>query len=78
VHRTVQVLQEGLGTMASVQRKWLYLEPVFSRGALPEHAPRFQQVLPSCCCTITYSVLPASLQENRTLCSCTSASCCTQ
>jgi Dynein heavy chain, N-terminal region 2 len=42
--RRLQVLQDGLGSMAAVQRKWLYLEPVFAYGALPEHAPRFQQV----------------------------------
>jgi Dynein heavy chain, N-terminal region 2 len=42
--RRLQVLQDGLGSMAAVQRKWLYLEPVFARGALPEQAPRFQQV----------------------------------
>ena len=30
--------------MAVVQRKWAYLEPIFSRGALPSHASQFRQV----------------------------------
>lgn len=42
--KRLAVLQEALGSMAAVQRKWLYLEPVFARGALPDHAPRFRQV----------------------------------
>lgn len=35
-------LSEGLTTMSQVQRKWVYLEPIFSRGALPEQAQRFR------------------------------------
>eukprot|EP00056_Hartaetosiga_gracilis_P017754 m.8317 g.8317 ORF g.8317 m.8317 type:complete len:4146 (-) comp6080_c0_seq1:66-12503(-) len=27
-----------------IQRKWIYLEPIFGRGALPKEQPRFQQV----------------------------------
>lgn len=41
-------LQEGLGSMAMVQRKWVYLEPIFARGALPNQASRFRQVLALC------------------------------
>jgi dynein heavy chain 2, cytosolic len=37
-------LQEGLSMMSSVQRKWLYLEPIFARGALVEYAQQFRQV----------------------------------
>lgn len=43
-HRNRVVLQEGLAVMAVVQRKWTYLEPIFSRGALPSHASQFRQV----------------------------------
>ena len=42
------ILQDALGSMAAVQRKWLYLEPIFARGALPEQAPRFRQVFLIC------------------------------
>ena len=38
------ILQEGLASMAVVQRKWAYLEPIFARGALPSHASQFRQV----------------------------------
>ena len=30
--------------MSDVQRKWVYLEPIFGRGALPEQGTRFQAV----------------------------------
>jgi hypothetical protein len=38
------LLQEGLTALASIQRKWLYLEPIFARGALPSARPRFAAV----------------------------------
>lgn len=44
--KRLATLQEGLSSMAAVQRKWVYLEPIFSRGALPNHASRFRQVQP--------------------------------
>lgn len=31
----VHWLQEGLGLLNQIQRKWVYLEPIFGRGALP-------------------------------------------
>lgn len=34
-------LQDGLALLNVIQRKWVYLEPIFARGALPQ-----QQVLP--------------------------------
>jgi hypothetical protein len=37
-------LQEGLGLLNQVQRKWLYLQPIFARGALPQQQPRFRSV----------------------------------
>jgi dynein heavy chain 2, cytosolic len=39
------ILQDALNSMNSVQRKWLYLEPIFARGALPEQAQHFRHVL---------------------------------
>ena len=38
------LLQEGLASLASIQRKWLYLAPIFSRGALPGQQGRFMAV----------------------------------
>ena len=42
--RRLAALQEGTAAMSAVQRKWRYLEPVFARGALPEHAAKFWTV----------------------------------
>lgn len=42
--RRLAVLQDAAAAMSAVQRKWRYLEPVFSRGALPEHAAKFWKV----------------------------------
>lgn len=33
-----------LNVLNSIQRKWLYLEPIFARGALPQEQPRFRKV----------------------------------
>jgi dynein heavy chain 2 len=33
-----------LHTLNSIQRKWLYLEPIFVRGALPQEQERFNRV----------------------------------
>lgn len=33
-----------LHTLNSIQRKWVYLEPIFSRGALPAEESRFRRV----------------------------------
>lgn len=38
------VLAEGLQTLSTIQRKWVYLEPIFARGALPSEQPRFRRV----------------------------------
>ena len=38
------VLAEGLQTLNAIQRKWVYLEPIFARGALPNEQPRFRRV----------------------------------
>lgn len=38
------VLDVVLQTMNSIQRKWLYLEPIFGRGALPSEKERFRRV----------------------------------
>jgi dynein heavy chain 2 len=37
-------LQEGLATLHAIQRKWVYLEPIFARGALPQQAGRFKNI----------------------------------
>ncbi|WIA17572.1 hypothetical protein OEZ85_014399 [Tetradesmus obliquus] len=37
-------LVEGLGLLQGIQRRWLYLEPIFVRGALPAVAGRFRHV----------------------------------
>ena len=34
-------LQEGLALLNQIQRKGVYLEPIFARGALPQQHPRF-------------------------------------
>eukprot|EP00898_Chlorokybus_atmophyticus_P001659 jgi/Chlat1/2494/Chrsp175S08714 len=39
--RRLNMLAEGLGSLQSIQRKWVYLEPLFARGALPHERPRF-------------------------------------
>lgn len=38
------LLQEGLASLNAIQRKWLYLEPIFARGALPGQQGRFRAV----------------------------------
>jgi dynein heavy chain 2 len=35
---------EYLRQLNSIQRKWVYLEPIFSRGALPSEQPRFERI----------------------------------
>lgn len=37
-------LNTWLGIMIQIQRKWLYLEPIFMRGALPQEQARFRRV----------------------------------
>jgi dynein heavy chain 2 len=37
-------LDSVLQTLNSIQRKWLYLEPIFGRGALPSEKERFRRV----------------------------------
>lgn len=40
----LSTLLEGLTLLQAIQRRWLYLEPVFGRGALPAVAGRFRHV----------------------------------
>jgi dynein heavy chain 2 len=40
----MSVLDFVLHTLNSIQRKWVYLEPIFSRGALPSEEGRFKRV----------------------------------
>ena len=37
-------LNDWLNMMIQIQRKWLYLEPIFMRGALPQEQARFRRV----------------------------------
>ena len=37
-------LDEYLMNLNQVQRKWVYLEPIFGRGALPKEQGRFRRV----------------------------------
>ena len=38
------LLDEVLHAINSIQRKWVYLEPIFGRGALPQEQGRFKRV----------------------------------
>ena len=40
----IAILDFALHTLNQVQRKWVYLEPIFSRGALPSEEARFRRV----------------------------------
>jgi hypothetical protein len=40
----LSTLLEGLTLLQAIQRRWLYLEPIFGRGALPSVAGRFRHV----------------------------------
>ena len=40
----MSILDKVLGTLNSIQRKWVYLEPIFGRGALPAEEARFRRV----------------------------------
>lgn len=42
--RRLAILAEGLQVLNAIQRKWVYLEPIFARGALPNEQPRFRRV----------------------------------
>ena len=42
--RRLAVLTEGLQNLNTIQRKWVYLEPIFARGALPSEQQRFRLV----------------------------------
>jgi hypothetical protein len=46
--KRLATLQEGVGSLAALQRKWAHLEPIFSRGALPSQSSRFRQVRSLC------------------------------
>jgi dynein heavy chain 2, cytosolic len=40
----MSILDKVLQTLNSIQRKWVYLEPIFGRGALPAEEARFKRV----------------------------------
>lgn len=37
-------LDEYLLSLNAIQRRWVYLEPIFGRGALPREEARFKRV----------------------------------
>ena len=37
-------LDEYLHNLNQIQRKWVYLQPIFSRGSLPKEQARFKRV----------------------------------
>lgn len=42
--RKLAQLDEYLQNLNHIQRKWVYLEPIFGRGALPKEQSRFNKV----------------------------------
>lgn len=42
--RKLAQLDEYLQNLNHIQRKWVYLEPIFGRGALPKEQTRFNKV----------------------------------
>jgi dynein heavy chain 2, cytosolic len=44
LERRLALLDECCQDLNTVQRRWVYLEPVFGRGALPSEQPRFLRV----------------------------------
>ena len=40
----IAALDSHLHALNSIQRKWVYLEPIFGRGAMPHEAARFDRV----------------------------------
>ena len=41
------MLDEYLQNLNQIQRRWVYLEPIFAKGALPHEQPRFRVSFPS-------------------------------
>lgn len=42
--KKVADLEQCLHHLNEIQRKWLYLEPIFGRGSLPSEAARFNRI----------------------------------
>ncbi|KAJ1640034.1 dynein heavy chain and region D6 of dynein motor-domain-containing protein [Pavlovales sp. CCMP2436] len=42
--RKLTALDDCLASLNVIQRKWVYLEPIFGRGAMPHEAARFERV----------------------------------
>lgn len=42
--KKLTVIDECLQSLNLIQRKWVYLEPIFGRGALPAEQPRFERI----------------------------------
>lgn len=44
LHTTNSLFADGCVSVQVVQRKWVYLEPIFGRGALPAEQGRFNTI----------------------------------
>ena len=42
--KRLATLAEGLGQLNAIQRRWVYLQPIFGRGALPNEQGRFRKI----------------------------------
>ena len=65
------MLSEGLQTLNAIQRKWVYLEPIFARGALPNEQPRFRRVLQLLTTDVSTEALSADKLHLPFIASCT-------
>ena len=44
IETKLNLLEKSLTSLNLIQRKWLYLEPIFGRGSLPAEQARFQRI----------------------------------
>ena len=56
-------IEEYLMKLNSIQRKWIYLEPIFGRGALPQQQAMFKNL------DNEYRNIMQELFQERTVCS---------
>lgn len=64
--KRLAILSEGLQLLNGIQQKWVYLEPIFAKGALPQEQARFKRVnaalFLSCCLNCAKKHRHASIQ----------------
>lgn len=63
--RRLAILSEGLQLLNGIQRKWVYLEPIFARGALPHEQSRFRRVYTLCLLSGSLCCLNPTLHMTR-------------